>query len=169
MLTFVTVTALVETEAPVGHLSGGTNNLSILFGNIDGRWAGEEVKVEDTANDVVFEGALALLIAQFDIHAIRIKEEDAVGAGGAVLEVDGVVSVKVRTNGNTIRITRPHGAGDTMGETEWLSVFAETVNVGVGWEGGLETKILRLEDERVGSRIEKHFIGLLADDGEAEG
>ena len=48
-------------------------------------------------------------------------------------------------------------------------MLAETVDVGIRWEGCLESKVLRLKDEGVRSGREEYFRGRGAEDGEREG
>ena len=54
------------------------------------------------------------------------------GTGGAMLEIDGVVSVQVRVVGDTVGISRPEGTSVVVGrQTEAVGVLAETVDVWV--------------------------------------
>jgi hypothetical protein len=91
----------VETETPVRHLRGGPRELGVLLSNNSRlrRRPREEVKVEDAAHDIVFQcrtGGRGRTVVDFDVHAVRVEQEDAVCAGRTVLKVDWVVAVQVR-------------------------------------------------------------------------
>lgn len=91
-------------------------------------------------------------------------------AGGTVLEIDRVISVQVAPTRDTIRISRPESArGIECGQTERVGVFAQTIDIGLVGQIGLQAKILRLEDDRMLSSVEQDFIVGRAHNGEREG
>ena len=118
-LTLVSEPTLVESERPIGDLCGGADDLGVLAGHLD-RIRGatsQEVEVDHSSNDVVLErcsGGAGILVNLY-VHSIRIEKEDAMGTGGTMLEIDGVVSVQVRAIGNTIGISGPKGARVVIG------------------------------------------------------
>ena len=114
----------------------------------------EEVEIEQAPDDVVFEGFDAGSLVEFDIHAVGIEEEDAMGASSAVIEVNRVVPVEVGVCGDAEGITTPEGPDLSLPavvevKTEGFRVFAQTVDIGVLGEGGLEPQILLFVDELV--------------------
>lgn len=150
-LTFVSEPTLVETEGPIGDLCGSTDDLGVLaryFDRIRGT-AGQEIEVDHSSNDVVLErcSRSAVILVDLDIHSVRVEKEDAMGAGGTVLEVDGVVSVQVGVISDTVGIPGPESAGVIVNwQTEAVSVLAQTVDVRVCGQTGLDTDVLRLKD-----------------------
>ena len=167
----IAVAAVLETKTPVWHHGGETGDLGVLARNLDGAGAGDKVKVENAAEGVVLEVLARLgVLVDYDVHAVRVEEEDAVGAGLAVLIVNGVGAVEVGAGRGAVGIARPQRA-DVVGgvETEGVPVLAQAVQVGVLGELGAQAEILRLEDQRLGRRVEQNLTGLAARNGEGEG
>jgi hypothetical protein len=86
-----------------------------------------------------------------------------------VLEIDRVGAVEIGACWNAIRVTIPESADVISGvQTKTIRVFSQTVQVRVLREGCPEAKVLVLEDERGGRRVEEDFFIGLAGDFEAE-
>lgn len=135
-LTFVSEPALVQSKGPIGNLRGGADDFGILARHLYRirSAASQEIEVDNSSNEIVFEGCSRGVGSLVDlyIHAIGIEQEHAVRAGGTVLEVDGVVSIQIGSVGDTVSIPGPHGAGIVFGrQTETVGVFAETIEVGI--------------------------------------
>lgn len=91
------------------------------------------------------------------------------GTCGSVLEVDGMVSVQVGVIRDTVSISTPEGTSIVVsGETERVSVFTQTVKVGVSREIGLDTKVLRLENDGVRTGSEEDLLIGVTDNREGE-
>lgn len=101
----------METERPVRHHGGETDDVRVLLGDLDRVGAGKEVEVENAANDIVLQTVLVTFVAELDVHSIGVQEEHTVGARVAVLKVDGVVPVQIRVLGDAIGVARPQRAG----------------------------------------------------------
>jgi hypothetical protein len=97
----VSISALMETKTPVGRHERKGGDLGVLLGDVAGRRTSDEVEVENTANDVVLQELLAVLLVDEDVHAVGIEEEDTVGAALAVVKVNGVSSIEVLSVGAT--------------------------------------------------------------------
>lgn len=111
--------------------------------------AGKEVEIKYSANNVVLQRS----VGKFDIHAIRIQQEHAVSARCTVFEIDGVVPIKIGAIRSTKRIARPQcESGVGGGQVERVGVLPEAVNVSICRQSGLDTKVLRLEDDGMGCR-----------------
>lgn len=63
----------MKSQSPVGDFSGGSDDLGVLLSDVKRAGSSEEVEVEDTANDVVFERIAVGLGSEFDIHAVGIE------------------------------------------------------------------------------------------------
>jgi hypothetical protein len=105
----------VESEGPIRNLCGGADDLGVLarhFDRIRGT-AGEEVEVDHSSDDIVFErcSRSASILVDLYVHSVRVEKEHAMRTGGTMLEVDGVVSIQVRVVGDTVGISGPEGAG----------------------------------------------------------
>ena len=86
-------------------------------------------------------------------------------ASGAVLKVDWVDAIEICACWDAIRVPGPHCPGSVMGrEAEGVGVFPQTIDVGIEWKRGFNTKVLRLEDDRESSSVEEDLVGRLADD-----
>nr|GFD50495.1 hypothetical protein [Tanacetum cinerariifolium] len=71
------------------------------------RRTSQKVQVDDTSNSVVFE-ELAICVVDFDVHALRAGEEDAVSAVlTTVVEVDGMSSIQIGSSRSPVCITVP--------------------------------------------------------------
>jgi hypothetical protein len=79
----------MEAEAPVWAHQRELSNLGILCGDIARRWPCDEVKVEDTSDDVVLE-VLATFVVDVDVHSVGVEQENSVGRVAAVVKVDWV-------------------------------------------------------------------------------
>lgn len=90
----VSVSALVEAKSPVRAHQWVLSDLRVLNGDVARRRSSNEVKVKDTANDVVLK-VLATSVIDVDVHAIGVQEEDTVGGISSVVEVDRVSTVQV--------------------------------------------------------------------------
>ena len=172
-LTFVAETALVEPKRPVRHLRGRPDHVRILAhkrGRV-GLAAREEIEVQNAADYVVLERRpRALSVVQFDVHPVRVQEQDAVCARGPVLEVDRVVPVQVLALGEPVRVPGPHRARVVVRrEAERVRVLAEPVDVRVRGQVRLHAQVLGLEDDRVRRGGEEDLVRLGAVDGEREG
>ena len=87
------------------------------------------------------------------------------GAGGTMLEVDGVVAVQVRLLRNQIRISRPESARVVVrGQAEGVGMLSEAVNVRVGGQVGFDAEISRFENEGMGRSGEENLLGVRAID-----
>lgn len=105
----------MKSEGPIGDLCGGADNLGVLarhLGWVRGT-ARQKVEVNHSSDDVVLERCSRSISGLVDlyVHSVRVEKEHAMRAGGSMLDIDGVVSVQVRTIGNTVGISRPEGAG----------------------------------------------------------
>lgn len=134
-ITVVTEAALVEAERPVRNLRRFTNNIGILTCHL-GRVvlvSCKEVEIEDTANDIILERrASALSVVDFDIYTIRVREEDTMCARRAVLVVDRVVPVQVRTLRDAVCVARPERARVVVRrQAEAVGMLAEAVQIRV--------------------------------------
>lgn len=97
----------MESKTPVRLHDRLSDNLGVLHSHILGRWPSDEVEIKNTAKGIVLE-ELAVGVVDLDVHAVGAEEEDTVGARrAAVVEVDGVVSIQVRSTGDTVCITVP--------------------------------------------------------------
>ena len=109
----------MESKGPIRDLRGGADDLGVLAGHLDRviGAAGQEIEVDHTSDDVVLErcGGSAGILVNLYVHSVRVEKEDAMGTGGTMLEIDGVVSVQVRAIGDTIAILGPEGAGVVIG------------------------------------------------------
>lgn len=85
----------METEGPVGDLGGCADDLCVLARDLDRirGAASQEIEVDHSSDDVVFERRAGVRLIDLDVHSIRVEEEHAMRTGGAMLEVDRVVSV----------------------------------------------------------------------------
>lgn len=165
----VAVATVVVTQTPVGLHGGRTGDGAVLLDGFDGGAAREEVEVEHAAEGVVLEvlGSLGVLV-DHDVHAVGVEEEDGMGAGSAVVQVEWVRAVQVGVVGDAEAVLVPEGADVLVRlEVEGVGVLAETVQVGVGGELGAQAQVLRLEDQRGCGGVEEDFVGAL--DAEAEG
>ena len=166
----VSISALVQTKAPVRHHDGQTSDFSILLADLSRSLTSHEVEVNDTAQNVVLKVLLTILDVNLDIHAGAGKKEDTMSATlTAVLKVDRVGSVEVCASWNAVRVTVPEGA-DVVGcvQAKPIRVLSQAVQVWVFRQGSTKAKVLVLEDERGGRRVEEDFFVGLAGDFEAE-
>ena len=86
-----------------------------------------------------------------------------------MLEVYGVVSVKIRVRRNAERVARPQRACRIRRvQTECVRVLAEAIDVRVRREAGLNAKVLRLKDEGVRRCGEENLFRTRPDDAERE-
>ena len=123
----------MQTKRPIWNLSWSPGNLRILPRNLRrvGLASSQKVKIEYTANDVIFQRSTITILANLDVHAGRAEEKDCVrAAGGTVLEIDGVAAVQVCALRNTIRVARPQRTCRIHHiKPEGLRVLAEAVDV----------------------------------------
>ena len=85
----------MKPKAPVWLEGALLRDLRILLCNFNWRWTSQEVKVEDTADDVVLK-VLATCGVDLEIHAVRVEEEHAMSAVRATMVVvDWVCTVKI--------------------------------------------------------------------------
>ena len=96
------------------------------------------------------------------------------GASGAVVDVDGVITIEIRVLRNTERVPAPEGPNKSLAtiigvEAEGVRVLSESIYIGGLGEGGLQTEVLVFEDEGMTLGGEKDLVGLRARDGEREG
>jgi hypothetical protein len=166
----VSVSALVQAKAPVGHHNGQASDFSILLADLRRSLTSHEVEINDTTKDVVLEVLLTVLDVNLDIHAGAGQKEDTMSAALAtVLEVDGVSSVEVCASWNSVRVTVPEGA-DVVGcvQPKTIRVLSQTVQVRVLRKRSAEAEVLVLEDEGGRGRVEEDFFIRLPGDLEAE-
>lgn len=166
----IAVAALVEAKTPVGHHGRDLGDLGVLLGNLDRAGAGHEIEVKDASKGVILEVLTgAAVLVNDDVDAVGVEEQDTVTATLAVLVVDRVVAIKVRSVRSGVGILRPESP-DVVGgvEAERVRVLTETVQVRVLGELGTEAKVLGLEDQGSGRSIEEDLTGLGAGDGEGE-
>ena len=110
----------MEPEGPVGNLCGGANYFGVLarhFGRISGT-TGQEVKIDHSSDNVIFERrgrSASIRLVDLYVHPIGVEKEHAVGTGGTMFEVDGVVPIQIRVIGDTVGISGPEGAGVVVG------------------------------------------------------
>lgn len=72
-----------------------------------------------------------------------------------MLEIHGVVPVKIRPRWDTKRIAGPHRAcGVVCGQSEWVCVLTEPDNDSVLGQRGLHAEVLRLKNDRVRCSVE---------------
>lgn len=97
---------------------GGADNFTVLTNYLRGAGSCQEVKVENTTENVVFEVLSGLFgVVDHDIHAVRVEEEDGVRTALALLEVNRVRAVKIRSSRNRVTISVPKGS-DVVGRVE---------------------------------------------------
>jgi len=83
----------MQTKTPVRHHHGQTGDFGILLANLRRSLTSQEIKINDTAKDVVFKVLLTVLDVNLDINTRAGKKEDTVSAAlSTVLEVDRVGS-----------------------------------------------------------------------------
>ena len=161
---------LVKTERPIRDLSGSTHDLSVLsryLSRVRGA-SSQEVEIEDTSDHIVLQRR-GIGVIDLDVHAIRIREEDSVRSSGAMLEVNRMVSIKVRPARNEIRVPRPESTRIIVrGQMERVRVLSKTIHVRIGRQARLHAEILRFEDNGVGNCGEKNFFGLRSENSERE-
>jgi hypothetical protein len=161
----VPIAALVEPKRPIRDLGREAGNPRVLLSDLDRRRTSKEVKVENSANGIVFQGGFVALIAELDVHAVGVQEEHAVCTSGAVFKIDWVHAVQVCTRWDAIGVPRPHSTGSILGrKAEGLCVFAQTIDVGIERKRRFDAKVLRLEDDRESGSVEEHLVARLAHD-----
>lgn len=129
----VSISALVETEAPVWLHGREASKLTILLHCCYRSRPSNKVKVEHATNGVVLKVLVARsVLVDHDVHAVGVEEEDTMGARGTVLQVEGVRSVEIGVVGNAIAVLVPHSA-DVVGrlEAQRVRMLAQAVQVGV--------------------------------------
>lgn len=62
----------METKTPVGHHSSFSRDFAILASNIKWGWAGHEVKINDSTDNIVLQ-VLAVVVVDVNIHAIAVE------------------------------------------------------------------------------------------------
>lgn len=148
-----------------------TNHIRVLLTDVFRSRSSQEVKVKNTSQDVVFQVLLTVCrLVDFDIHTIRVQQENSVRTSFAtVVNIDRVVPVKIRLLGDAVRIAAPQGAGIVRGlEAEGVAVLTKSVEVRVVREGGTKIQILRLKD-KIGHRsVEQDLIGMFPYNREGE-
>lgn len=88
-------------------------------------------------------------------------------SSGSMFEIDGMVPVKIRADRESERIARPKcECGVGCRKMERIGVLPQTVDIRIIRQAGLDSKILRLENERVRRRVEEHLFRGSAVDGE---
>ncbi len=100
----------METKTPVWHHCGSADDLAVLLSDVYWGGAGEEIKVKNAAESVVFEVLVfACSVVDYEVYAVAVKEEYTVCFLGrhAVFEIDGMISIEVVADGDLIGITRP--------------------------------------------------------------
>ena len=107
------VSTLMESKAPVRHHSGLPDDVAVLPSDVDGARTSKDVEIDDPSDHVVFEILPCGIAVDVEIHTIAIQHEDTVSLTGAlaVLEVDRVVSIEVRSRRDQVRISGPQCAG----------------------------------------------------------
>ena len=160
----------MEPKAPIWSHGRVTRDLVVLLRDLDGGGSLEEPEVEDTAEGVVLEVLVfAVSVVDFDVHAVGVEQEDAVSAGLALFDVDGVRSVKIRSRRHR-GVVVPHCAGVVRSvEAEGIEVLAEAVEIRVIGKLGAQAEVLRLKDECGGRCVKDNLTGIGAADGEEEG
>lgn len=154
--TVVSESALMKSERPVRHFGRCPNDLSVLACNLCRiRLAtSKKIEVKDTADDVVLQSCLIRVI-DFDVHPVRIEQEDTMGSCRAVLEVYWVVSIQICSGRYPISVARPESSGVVMSrQTECICVFTQTIDIGVCRQICLHSKILGFKYNRVRRRRE---------------
>ena len=143
----------METERPIRHLGRCPDDLRVLlrdFGRL--RFAArQKVKVEHAANDIIFErgGVISAAVTDLDVHARGTEEEDGVRAAlGAMLKVNWMGTIQVRSSRDAIRVACPHRER-RVAEAERFRVLAETIDIRRGRQRRLQAEVLRFEDKRV--------------------
>ncbi len=164
----VAVFALVVSKPPVGRHQRGLRDFCILDSDIARGRTGNEVEVEDAADDVVLE-VLAALVVDVDVHSIRVEEEHSVRAVLPVVKVDRMSTVQVLALWCPVGIPGVDCAG-VVGrvEHERVAVLAQAVQMRVLGQMCLEIDILALKDELGAGGVEEDFPGVCARDGERE-
>lgn len=151
----------MQTKRPIWHLSWCPGDLRVLPRHLSriALTAGQEVKVEYAADNVILESSTVTVSANLHVHSGRTEEKDAMrGTTGTMLEVHRMVPVQVRSGRDPIRVTGPQRARRVgRVEAERIRVLAEAVDVRRGRKLRLEAQVLRLEDERVARGREEHL------------
>ena len=88
----------------------------------------------------------------------------------AVVVVNRMIAVKIRSGRDSVSISVPDRAG-VVGriEHEWVGVLSEPVQTRRSRQMSAKAHILALEDQRRGAGVEENLVTTRAFDGEAEG
>ena len=162
----VTVLALVETEAPIWHLSSSARECGVLDSDLLGRRTSQEVQINNATKGIVLK-VLAIRVVNFNIHTLRAGKEDTVGTIlTAVVKVHRVGSVEVGSWRGTVCITVPklsmsvlcmagifiailtHSSGViSRVQVERISGLSQTVQVGRLRQACPQAEVLCLKDQ----------------------
>ena len=138
------------TEAPVAHHSRQPDNTSVLRTDIFGSWTGQEVEVEDTPESVVFQILFAITcLVDLDVHPVGVQQKHPMGTlGGAMINIDWMVSIEIGRFGNAVRISTPQRARVVIcWQMQTVTMLSKSVQVWIFWQPGAELQILGFEDE----------------------
>lgn len=103
----------MEAKSPVRHHCGSAHDLAVLLSDLYWGGAGEEIKVENAAESVVFEVLVfTRSVVDYEVYAVAVEEEYTVCLLGrhAMFEIDGMISIEVGADGDLIGITRPQSS-----------------------------------------------------------
>ena len=140
----------MEPEAPIRHHGGLADDVAVLPSDINRARSREDVEVDDPSEHVVFEILPGGIAVDVEIHTVAVQHEDPMGLAAtlAVLEIDGVVSVKVSSRRDQVRISRPECPSVVGGwASERVGVFPESIDVRIIRKRSAQADILGLENE----------------------
>lgn len=122
------ITTLMIPKAPVRHHRTVPNHLCVLLRHLQRRRSCKEVEIKHTAQNVVFQ-VRAVSIVDLHIHSIGIEQENAMSAvTSAVIVVDRMIAIKIRSRRDTVRISIPNRARVVGSvEHEWVCMLSKTV------------------------------------------
>lgn len=157
-------------KTPIRDHGGSANQGSVLLGDLNRSGSGKEVKVQNSSCTQVFQVVPArFILVQPNIHAVRRHEQNTVGPTSTLLKVDRVSPIQVLAMGNCAGISRPEGSGVVFGnEPEWICVLAESIQIGLRRQPGLDSQKLSLEDKTGARGVEQDFSSALSHDLERE-
>jgi len=142
----------VETKAPVRHHRRRADNLTILLSNLYWGWSGKEIKVENTPESVVLKVLSSFArVVDLQIYPIAVQEEYTMRflTGYTVFEVYGMVSVKIGSRRNLVRITGPQRPNVVCRvESERIRIFSKSIKIRIVWKVRPKAQVLSLKDKR---------------------
>jgi hypothetical protein len=104
-----------HTKTPIRYFGWYTPDLSSLPCNIGRGRSIQEEQIDNTSEDVVFN--ILSSSGEFDIHTVRIEEEDTTGwsiLSGLLVDEDWVSSVEIGSRGCSVCVSGPEGSNITF-------------------------------------------------------